>query len=130
MKGLVIKCSKCGFANNLTQDSALIKHKVPFECDGDTIYLTYFDCEKCGNRHYVQIDDDETLEYYQKCYKYMVKLSSAKRNKQTISQKLNSKFKDLRAKLNTKRLSLMLKYDGKVIRNGDESSILKFTLTN
>lgn len=130
MKGLVIKCSKCGFANNLTQDSALIKHKVPYECDDDKIYLTYFDCEKCGNRHYVQIDDDETLEMSKKCCLYMVKLSSAKRYKQTISQKLNSKFKDLRAKLNTKRLDLMLKYDGKVIHNGDESSVLKFTLTN
>lgn len=130
MKGLVIKCSKCGFANNLTQDSALIKHRVPFECDGDKIYLTYFDCERCGNRHYVQIDNDDTLECCQKCYKYMIKLSSAKRRKQTISQKLNFNFKDLRAKLNTKRLNLMLKYNGKVINNGDESSVLKFTLTN
>lgn len=130
MKGLVIKCSKCGFANNVTQDSVLIKHKVPVKCGDDTIYLTYFDCERCGNRHYVQIDNDETLEDYKKCYKYMVKLSLSNRKRQPINKKDALKFKNLRAELNKKRLDLMVKYDGKIIYNDDEPSILKFTITN
>lgn len=130
MKGLVIKCSKCGFANNVTQDSVLIKHKVPVKCDGDTIYLTYFDCKECGNRHYVQVDNDETLEDYNRCYKYMVKLSLSNRKRQPISKKDADRFKNLRAKLNAKRLDLMVKYDGKIIYNDNASSVLKFTITN
>ena len=125
-----MKCSKCGFANNVTQDSALIKHKVPFKCDGDTIYLTYFDCKECGNRHYVQIDNDETLEDYNRCYRYMVKLSLSNRKRHPMNKKDVSKFKNLRAKLNKKRLYLMVKYDGKIIYNNYMPSVLKFTITN
>ena len=130
MKGLVIKCSKCGFANDVVRDQALIKHKVPFRCGDETIYLTYFDCSSEGNRHYVQVDNDETIEDYNKCYKYMVKLSVSRKNRRKLNSKEVSKFKDLREKLNLKRLDLMMKYDGKVIYNSDESSVLKFTLTN
>ena len=132
MKGLVIKCSKCNFANDVMQDSALIKHKVPFICEGKTIYLTSFTCSECGNVHYVQIDNDETIEDYNKCYQYMVKLSLANKKNRPFGKKDVNKFKNLRAKLNQKRLELMKEYDGKIIydKENNSSSVLSFTLTN
>lgn len=131
MKGLVIKCIKCGFANSITQYSVLIKHKVPYTCDGEKIYLTYFDCTECGKRHFVQIDDDNTNALYLRCYKYMVKLSEADRKRKSIKNKDRLNFKELRKKLNRDRLELIKKYNGReVIDENGESSVLIFTITN
>ena len=131
MKGLVIKCIKCGFANNITQHSVLIKHKVPYTCDGEKIYLTYFDCTECGKRHFVQIDDDNTNALYRGCYKYMVRLSEADRKRKPIKNKDRLNFKELRKKLNRDRFELIKKYNGReVIDENCESSVLIFTVTN
>ena len=128
MQDVVIKCSKCQTLNNVSQGVDVIHHKVPFTCKCEKIYLTYFDCKECGMRHFVQIDNDSTLEKYKQCYKHMVRLSLAKRNHKPINQKQSSNFKNLRAKLNTERFELVRMYDGMTVYD-ENNEPYKFVLT-
>lgn len=137
MNGLVINCSECGKSNYFSLSAndgkcVDIKHKVPYDCEGERIYLTYFDCAGCGKRHFVQIDNFGTIQDYNKCISYMRSLSTCKKNNKPVSKKDSDKFKKLRAKIAESRLMLMKKYSGKDVTDasGNITPSIEFTLTN
>ena len=128
MQEVKIKCSDCDSFIDLSVNSNIIKHKVKHVCEGDIIYLTYFDCPICGKRFYVQIDNDSTIMKYKQCYSLMVKLFASKKQHKQINHNKSGKFKDLRAKLSAERFELAKKYDGKFVCD-EYNNVSKFTLT-
>lgn len=131
MQDVIITCKNCKAPNNVSQGVDVIHHKVPFTCKGEKIYLTYFDCKECGTRHFVQIDNDSTLDKYKKCYGYMIRLSLNKRNNKPIKQSSSNEFKNMRAKLSTERIELARKYHGMTVY--DEQNVphkFELTITN
>ena len=128
MQEVKVKCDNCDNLVNLSSDGEILKHKVKHVCEGETIYLTYFDCPKCHKRFYVQIDNDSTLMKYKQCYSLMVKLSANRKQHKPVNHNKSGKFKDLRAKLSTERFELVRKYDGKMVCD-ERNNVSKFTLT-
>lgn len=128
MQEVKIKCNNCDSFINLSVNSDIIKHKVKHVCEGDVIYLTYFDCPTCGKRFYVQIDNDSTLMKYKQCYSLMVKLSVNRKQHKPVNHNKSGKFKDLRAKLSAERFELARKYYGKMVCD-EHNNVSKFTLT-
>ena len=105
------KCKRCGESlelNNILQSKNFMK-------DGKSIRLTYFDCPKCGERCFVQIDDDTSLAMLDSVRKTFVKFAYRKKRGKKISQKENSKFTEARANLGVYRTNLMKAYTGKTI---------------
>lgn len=112
---VVDKCKRCGESfelNNILQSKNFMK-------EGKSIRLTYFDCPKCGERCFVQIDDDTSLAMLDSVKKTFVKLVYRKKRGKKISQKENSKFAEARANLGVYRTNLMKEYTGKFVYDSD-----------
>ena len=118
----VDECKKCG--EFLKVDELL--QKKEFVKDGKSIYLIYFDCPKCDERCFVQIDDDTSLAMLDSVKRTFVKFARRKRQGKSISKKENSKFAEARANLSVYRTNLMKEYTGKVIY--DEYNGAEYTL--
>ena len=60
---LMVECENCKnkFAITSGQGPNSLTSKKRYEIDGQSIFLTYYDCSSCGRRHFVQIDDDTSL---------------------------------------------------------------------
>ena len=52
-------CQGCGNKFTVNRDTAIFKKE--FMVNGQSIFLTYYDCPECGRRHYVQIDNTRSL---------------------------------------------------------------------
>lgn len=119
---VVNKCKRCGEPlelNNILQNKNFMK-------DGKSIRLTYFDCPKCGERCFVQIDDDASLAMLDSIKKTFVKLAYRKKQGKKISRKENSKFAEARANLGVYRTNLMKEYTGKSVY--DEENHVEYIL--
>ena len=53
-------CQKCKESFDVSEENLV--YQKEFMYDGQSIFLTYFDCPKCGRRHFVQIDDQKSKE--------------------------------------------------------------------
>lgn len=113
---VVDKCKKCG---EPIQVNKALKNKN-FLKDGKSIRLTYFDCPKCGERHFVQIDDETSLAMFDSARKTFVNLMCRKQNGKKISKKENSKFAEARANLGIYRANLMKEYTGKTVYDDEK----------
>lgn len=122
MQQVIEKCKSCGKPNVLNS----ILQNQNFMKDGKSIRLTYFDCPKCGERCFVQIDDDTSLAMLDSVKKTFIKLAFKKQQGKKISKKDNSKFAEARANLGIYRTKLMKAYTGKTIF--DEVNRTEFTL--
>ena len=83
MQQVIEKCKSCGEPNKLND----ILQNQNFMKDGKSIRLTYFDCPKCGERCFVQIDDDTSLAMLDSVKKTFVKLAFKKKQGKRISKK-------------------------------------------
>lgn len=109
------KCKHCNESfelNNVLQNKKFMK-------DGKSICLTYFDCPKCGERCFVQIDDDISLAMLDSVKKTFIKFAYRKKRGKKISQKENSKFAEARANLSEYRMNLMKEHTGKFVYDSD-----------
>ncbi len=105
----------------------ILKNKN-FMKDGKSICLTYYDCPKCGERYFVQIDDETSLSMLDSIKKTFVKLAYRKKRGKKIKQKENTKFAEARANLSKYRTGLMNAYTDKTVydeENGREY-VLRF----
>lgn len=92
--------------------SASIKSGA-YNCDGEVIQLTYYDCPHCQHRHYVQVDDETSSKILQEVTRQFVALSVAKKRGKKIPRKQSNKFKNDRQKLADYRNDLMKDVSGK-----------------
>lgn len=122
MPKVIEKCKRCGEPNEL---NSILQNKE-FIKDGSSIHLTYYDCPKCGERCFVQIDDATSLAMLDSIKKTFFKFAFRKKQGKKIPQKDNRKFTEARANLGKYRTKLMEAYTGKTIY--DEVNRTEYTL--
>ena len=113
---LMFECEDCKKKFPVGQDKApnSLTHKREFKSNGQSIFLTYYDCPYCGKRHFVQIDDVSSLQELVRVTNEFRSLMSARQKGKSISQKKSDKFKKSRQHLSDYRMNLMKEFTGKV----------------
>lgn len=128
MKSFMIECESCKYRfeiysnNNLGIGNAVkscLSYRKEFNVNGKSIFLTYYDCPKCGRRHFVQIDDATSIEKFEKVKGMFIKLAVMKHRGEEFPKKQSVKFKKARQDLSDYRIKLMKEYTGKLIRNNE-----------
>lgn len=126
--GHYVTCNNCKEKINFTSDSdfELIKHKVEFEVEGQSIFLTYFDCPSCGRRHFVQVDDEKSIKELEEVFKQYFKFAGAKRKNKKFPKKQLHKYEASRKHLERYRENLKKQFAGKKIK--EKETGLEFIL--
>lgn len=111
-----VKCKQCEkeFSISSTAAQSSIAHKKEFKVNGQSIFLTYYDCPHCGERHFVQIDDAESLNALKRVTNEFYKLMKNKKQNKKISKKQLDNFEKIRKDLSIYRTNLMKEYTDKV----------------
>ena len=124
---LLVECENCKEKFRIENDK--VTHKKEFKSNGQSIFLTYYDCPSCGRRHYVQIDDLVSLGKLKEVNTMFIKLSVAKSKGKEIPKKQLDKFKKARQNLSDYRINLMKEYtDKSVIDENGGVQILRFSV--
>lgn len=113
---LIFECKDCKKKFPVTQDQApnSLTHKKEFTSNGQSIFLTYYDCPHCGKRHFVQIDDTSSLQELVRVTNEFKSLMVKRQKGKTISKKQSDKFKKSRQHLSDYRMNLMKQFTGKL----------------
>ena len=129
---LLVECEDCKtkFSISVSEAANAVTHKKEFNVNGQSIFLTYYDCPKCGRRHYVQIDDAVSLNKLKEVSRQFVKFAVAKKKGKDIPQKQSAKFKKARQHLSDYRMKLMKEYTGKLVHDNETDSdfVLRFSV--
>lgn len=129
---LLVECEECKHKFEITADEAAnsLSNKKEFKVDGESVFLTYYDCPFCGKRHCVQIDDKKSLDDLKEVSFQFTKLFLTRKEGKAISQKQLAKFKKARQHLSDYRTSLMERYTGKLVHDNDTDSdfVLRFSI--
>lgn len=128
---LMVECENCKqkFVIGSEQESNNLTNKKEFKVDGQSIFLTYYDCSFCSKRHFVQIDDANSLSILRDVTKQFARLANKRRQGEEIPKKQLTKFKKTRKHLSNCRMELMRKYTDKVIHDETGSEcILRFSI--
>lgn len=129
---LLVECEDCKekfrIAAGNAANAAICKKE--FNVNGRSIFLTYYDCPKCGRRHYVQIDDVASFNKLKEVSRQFIKLAVAKKKGKEIPQKQSAKFKKARQNLSDYRMNLMKEYTGKLLHDNETDSdfVLRFSV--
>lgn len=112
---LMFECEDCKQKFPVTQDQApnSLTHKKEYKSNGQSIFLTYYDCPNCGRRHFVQIDDASSLQELVRVMNEFKSLAVKRQKGKTISKKQSDKFKKSRQYLSDYRTNLMKEFTGK-----------------
>lgn len=114
-------CEGCGTNFRISTAEAMVQvqHKKEYEVNGQSIFLTYYDCPECGRRHYVQIDDRKTLNELKVVSRQFVRLSVARKLGKTIPKSQTDAFKKKRQDLLQLRSDLKKRFTGTVLVDKD-----------
>lgn len=128
---LMFECEDCKQKFPVTQDQASnsLTHKKEYKSNGQSIFLTYYDCPRCSRRHFVQIDDANSLQELVRVTNEFKSLMIKRQKGKTISKKQSDKFKKSRQHLSDYRMNLMKEFTGKIA--ADETGaeyILRFSI--
>lgn len=104
---LLAECEDCNFKFDINA-KRLVQQE--FMANGQSIFLTYYDCPKCGRRHFVQIDDEISLAKLKVCKSQIINCMVMK-HKGNI-QKQSDSFKRNRRDLSNYRMKLMKRFTG------------------
>lgn len=126
LKTLLVECENCN--NKFVLTNSILKYRVKVQIEGEIIFLSYYDCPKCGRRHFVQVDDQKSINLNKKSKELFVKLSKLREDDKEISKKSISKFNKIRKNLNNYRIILMEKYTNKKAILENDTFTLKFSV--
>lgn len=118
---LLVECENCKQKFQIGEQNA-VTHKRKLVVEGEVIYLTYYDCPSCGKRHFVQIDNDKTLQQLNDVTSRFKSLSAKRIKDQQISRKQSARFEKARKHLANSRIELMKKYTGKLVHDNETDS--------
>ncbi len=119
---LLVECEDCRNKFEVNVNNKTMTFKKKFDVNGQTIFLSYYICPECGRYHYVQIDNQSTLNELKDVERQFMKLAAAKSKGKTVPQKQSAKFKKSREHLARSRNELMKQYTGKLIHDSDTDS--------
>lgn len=97
--------------------------------NGRSIFLTYFDCPDCQERHYVQIDNQQSREVKKKTQRMFAQLSVMRNKNKPIPRQQQNKFNKLRKNLNDRRFELMKQYDGSTVTDTETGDKIELNFT-
>lgn len=123
-----VECNKCKSVftigpTNITFD------KMYEDENGRSIFLTCFDCPDCQERHYVQVDNQQSREVKKKTQRMFAQLSVMKNKNKPIPKQQQNKFNRLRKDLNDRRFELMKQYDGSIVTDTETGDKIKLNFT-
>ena len=128
---LLVECEDCKQKFSVSQGQApnSLTHKKEYKSNGQSIFLTYYDCPHCGKRHFVQIDDISSMQELVRVTNEFKSLMVKRQKGKIISKKQSDKFKKSRQHLSDYRMTLMKEFTGKsaVDETGTEY-ILRFSV--
>lgn len=115
---LLCQCEDCQEKFRITFGDAVKMamvqaNKKIYNVGGQVVTLTFYDCPKCGRRHFVQIDDDKSKRMFAGVNKQFVQLAAKRHKMEAISKKQSDKFKRDKQNLSDYRRELMKTYTGK-----------------
>lgn len=102
--------------------SNIKKEEYKFE-GKQSMWVTHYDCPKCGRIHYCQIDDVKTNHLLVEGSKILARIAKFKKRGQGIPKKLQSKYKRNSSDLALSRRKLMQKYNNQWFEDADGHSI-------
>lgn len=118
------QCEDCGTRFYLGPDGVELHYGVHYKTkDGRSIWITYYDCLKCGRRHYVQVDDTRSYQMKKETEVMFRKLSKKRLNFKDIPKKQNEKFKKLNDSLEDYRFELKKELNNKVVISDDGKEV-------
>ena len=123
-----IECKKCKSIFMIGPDNITFD-KVYEDKDGRSIFLTYFDCPDCRERHYVQVDNQQSHEVKDRTQRMFAQLSVMRSKNKHIPKQQQSKFNKLRKDLNDRRFELMKQYDGSIVTDTETGDKIKLNFT-
>lgn len=106
-------CQKCKSSFDISEENLVYQKEYSYE--GQSIFLTYFDCPKCNRRHFVQIDNQKSKELLERCKMDFTRLSIAKSKGQVIKNNRKKKFDAERKYLSKFRNELAKEYSGRQV---------------
>lgn len=115
------KCEKCGVGFEVNNP---VLKQMRTEIERQSIWLTYYDCPMCGNRHYVQVDNLRSREMLRDCKKMFVRMSAKRSRREDIPQKQLDKFQQARQHLSEYRTALMKELTGKAFTDTESGEVL------
>lgn len=123
-----VECKKCKSIftigpGNITFD------KMYEDENGRSIFLTYFDCPDCQERHYVQVDNQQSREVKKKTQRMFAQLSVMRNKNKPIPRQQQNKFNKLRKNLNDRRFELMKQYDGSTVTDTETGDKIELNFT-
>lgn len=123
------KCEDCGSQFPIDQKNVVYQERFKTK-NGQIIFLTYYDCPECGRRHWVQVDDTQTLGMLRQQQKMFVRLAKKRSNGQDVGKKQSAKFAKAQKDLSNNRNELMKEFTGKTVVNEEtgESYKLRFSV--
>lgn len=123
-----VQCKSCG--NKFMISGNNVTHEKEFkDKDGQTIYITYFDCPKCQDRHYVQVDNNITLKIKKQCLDMFASLAKIKLAKKKVPIQQRNKFNSCRKKLSDKRFELMKQYQDSMVTDTETGAEIHLEFT-
>lgn len=121
-------CKECKETFDINRDN--VNFEKPFiDENGQSIFITYFDCPSCKERHYVQVDNIHTLGTKKKVQMMFGKMCVMRNKNKVISKQQQDKFKNLREKLNNCRFELMKQYEDLLVTNTETGEEVKLNFT-
>lgn len=129
---LMFECEDCKQKFPITQGQASnsLTYKKEFKLNGQSIFLTYYDCPYCSKRHFVQIDDVSSLQELVRVINEFKFLAAKRQKGKIISKKQSDKFKKARQHLSDYRMNLMKEYTGKLVHDNETETefVLRFSI--
>lgn len=122
---MMVKCEDCNSNFGISEKSTNITYKRKFLVNGRSIYLTYYDCPNCGRRHYVQIDDDKSLEMLKHNEKQFAHNAALKSRGQKLRKKKIDQYKNSKNQLSNYRLELMKEFSDAIIYDAETNDMIK-----
>lgn len=118
MFGATLECIECGTKSTVNGEN--LKSQVKYNTtNGESIWLTYFDCPKCGHRHVVQLDDPISRQYLAEVKECVHKVAKLKAQHKSIPAKLQAKYNKRNRHLDEYRKSLRIKWTGRMVTSDD-----------
>lgn len=102
--------------------SNLKKEEYRFE-GKQSMWITHYDCHKCGRIHYCQIDNEKTNSLLVETGKILARVAKYKSKSQDIPKKLQSKYSKNSKDLASIRMQLMKQYNNQWFEDADGHSI-------
>lgn len=96
--------------------------------DNKDIFLTYYNCPKCGRSLYVQIDNRKTYDLANWLKKEFAKLYLLKKKGQNLGKR-SAKFEEKNKYLNELRKELVFAYDQKQVVDIETGDLIRLEFT-